>query len=149
MNTITKISAAVTLGLSLMGMNLAADAASLRPAVKAEQLQGSGVSYPSGQVIQLGTITVTRADEEGARASKTGGTVYLGSIQVTPADSSDARYAVRTAQQTGTIYLGSIQVKAKGHKIPVISSLVALVDSTSSRNLLSAVGALVFGRVGG
>jgi hypothetical protein len=149
MNTITKISAAVTLGLSLMGANLAADAANARPAVQAEQSQGSGVSHPSGKVIQLGTITVTRADEQGARVANTSGTLYLGSIQVTTADSIDSRYAASAAQQTGAVYLGGITVKARNHKIPVLGSLLALTDSTSSRNLLSVVGALVFGRVGG
>jgi hypothetical protein len=152
MNRITKISTAVALGISLMGTGFAADAASTRPAVKAEQLQGSGVSYP-GKVIQLGTIVVTRADEAGAHAAAPkpnyGSTVFLGKIVVTPADSTDVRYAVSVAERPGTVYLGTVKVKAHNGKLPVIGSLLAVADSTSSRNLLTMVGALVFGRVGG
>ena len=150
MNTIAKISTAVALGLSLMGASVAADAASARPAVKAVQLQSGGVSYPRGQVIQLGTITVTRADMEGARtAAHQAGTVFLGSITVTPADSADARYALSATQHPGTVYLGTIQVTARNHKLPLIGSLLAAIDSVGSRNLLTVVGALVFSRMPG
>jgi hypothetical protein len=150
MNTITKISTAIALGLSLMGASVAADAAAAHPAVKAEQLQSGGVSYPRGRVIQLGTITVTRADVEGARkASHQDGTVFLGSINVTPADSADARYAQSLAQRPGTVYLGTVQVTARNHKLPVIGALLAAIDSVGSRNLLTVVGALVFSRMAG
>lgn len=149
MNTIARISTAVTLGLSLMGASVAADVASARPAVKAAQLQSSGVSYPRGQVIQLGTINVTRADMEGTRtAAHQAGTVFLGKITVTPADSADARYAL-SATRPGTVYLGTIQVTARNHKLPVIGSLLAAIDSVGSRNLLTVVGALVFSRMPG
>jgi hypothetical protein len=153
MNSITKISAAVVLGLGLMGANLAADAASVNPAAKAAQSQGSGVSYSSGKVIHLGTIVVTPTDVPGAHAAKAkphyGSTAYLGVIRVTPSDSSDVRYAVSAAQQSGAVYLGTVQVKAHNGKLPVIGSLLALADSTSSRSMLTMVGALVFGRTGG
>ena len=148
MNTLIKISTAVALGLSLLGASVAADAASARPAVKAKQLQTGGVSYPRGQVIQLGTITVTRADVEGAKsATYKQGTVYLGSITVTPA--VGARYALNTAEHPGTVYLGTVQVTARNHKLPVIGSLLAAIDSVGSRNLLTVVGALVFSRMPG
>lgn len=141
MNTITKISTAVVLGLSLMGSAVAADAASAHPAQQA---------YPRGQVIQLGTITVTRADMEGAKsAAHRQGTVYLGSITVTPADSAGARYALNTSDHPGTVYLGTVQVTARNHKLPVIGSLLAAIDSVGSRNLLTVVGALVFSRMPG
>jgi hypothetical protein len=150
MNTITKISTAVALGLSLMGASAAADAASARPIAHAGQTQSGGVSYPRGKVIQLGTITVTRADMEGAHtASQKQGTVFLGSITVTPADSLDARYARSMAQRPGTIYLGTVTVTARNHKWPVIGSLLAAIDSVGSRNLLTVVGALVFSRMAG
>jgi hypothetical protein len=149
MNTITKISTAVDLGLSLMGASVAADAASARPAVKATQLQSGGASYPRGHVIQLGTIVVTPADQPGAKAAQKG-TVYLGSISVTPADSAGARYATSLAQQSGTVFLGTVKVTARNHKWPVIGSLLAAIDSVGSRNLLlTVVGALVFGRMAG
>jgi hypothetical protein len=74
--------------------------------------------------------------------------VYLGSIEVTPADSAEARYALRDSTP-GTVFLGTVDVKAKGHRMPVIGTLVAAIDSTHSRGLLAAVGALVFARVGG
>jgi hypothetical protein len=149
MNTIIKISTAVALGLSLMGASVAADAAAAHPAVKAQQLQNGGVSYPRGQVIQLGTITVTRADVEGRKAAHQDGTVFLGSIDVTPADSAEARYAQSLAQRPGTIYLGTVQVTARSYKLPVIGALLAAIDSVGSRNLLTVVGALVFSRMAG
>ncbi|HEY3858073.1 MAG TPA: hypothetical protein VGM47_00525 [Gammaproteobacteria bacterium] len=150
MNSITKISAAVVLGLGLMGTTLAAEAASVNLAAKAAQSQGSGVSYSSGKVIHLGTIVVTPADAPGAHTAKHNyGTAFLGTIRVTPADSIDARYAVSVAQQPGAVYLGTVQVRAHNGKLPVIGSLLALADSTSSRSMLTMVGALVFGRTGG
>ncbi len=149
MNTLTKISTAVALGLSLLGTSVAADA-SARPAVKAEQLQTGGISYPRGKVIQLGTITVTRADMEGAKSAAHGqGTVFLGSITVTPADSAGARYALSAAERPGTVDLGTVRVTARNHKLPVIGSLLAAIDSVGSRNLLTVVGALVFSRMPG
>ena len=142
MNTITKITTAAALGLSLLGASVAADAA---PAAKASQ-QG----YPRGHVIQLGTITVTRADMEGARsAAHPQATLYLGSITVTPADSTDARYALNAAERPGSIDIGTVKVTARGHKLPVIGTLVAAIDSVGSRNLLTVVGALVFSRMPG
>jgi hypothetical protein len=140
MNTITKISTAVALGLSLLGASVAADATG--PA----QPQ----SYSRGHVIQLGTITVTRADMEGARsAARQDSTVFLGSITVTPADSAGARYALSAAERPGTVDLGTVQVTARNHKLPVIGSLLAAIDSVGSRNLLTVVGALVFSRMPG
>ena len=148
MNTTTKFSTAIVLGLSLMGMNAAADAASARPVAKAAQVQTGTSRYTGGKVIQLGTIVVTRADAEGSKAVQPK-TLYLGSIYVTPADSLDARYAARQAEKPGTLFLGSINVKAKSQRLPVIGSLVAAIDSTRSRSLLAAVRALVFARAGG
>jgi hypothetical protein len=164
MNTTTKLSTAIVLGLSLLGMS-AADAASARLVTKAALVQTGAGSYTSGKVIHLGTIVVTPADT-GAKAPAHKGTVdlgvvkvtaadtlearaarkrtvYLGSIDVTPVNSA-ARYAV-----AGTVDLGVISVKAKGHRVPVIGSLVAAIDSTHSRSMLAAVGALVFARAGG
>jgi hypothetical protein len=87
---------------------------------------------------------------QGARtAARQDGTVFLGSITVTPADSADARYALSVAQRTGTVYLGTVQVTARNHKLPVIGSLLAAIDSVGSRNLLTVVGALVFSRMPG
>ena len=150
MNTITKISTAVVLGLSLMGASVAADAASARPMTNAGYAQSGGVNYPRGHVIQLGTITVTRADMEGARTgNRQDHTVFLGSITVTPADSADARYARSVAQRPGTVFLGTVTVTARNHKLPVIGSLLAAIDSVGSRNLLTVVGALVFSRMPG
>jgi hypothetical protein len=149
MNTITKISTAVVLGLSLMGASLAADAASARPMTNAGHAQSGGASYPRGHVIQLGTIVVTPADQQGAKAIQNG-TVYLGSISVTPADSADARYAAKVAMQSNTVFLGTVKVTARNHKLPVIGSLLAAIDSVGPRNvLLTMVGALVFGRMAG
>jgi len=147
MNTITKISTSVALGLSLLGASVAADAASARPATHAASTQTGGISYPRGQVIQLGTITVTRADMEGTAHNQ--GTVYLGSITVTPVDSAGVRYAFNPAEHPGSVYLGTVQVTARNHKLPVIGSLLAAIDSVGSRNLLSVVGALVFSRMPG
>jgi hypothetical protein len=155
MNTTTKLSTAIVLGLSLLGMSAAADAASARPVTKAPQVQTGATSYAAGKVIHLGTISVTRDDAEGAKAkapkaTQPKGTLFLGSISVTPADSVDARYAVAQAQQKpGSVFIGSIEVTAKSHRLPVIGTLVAAVDSTRSRNLLAAIGALVFARAGG
>jgi len=141
MNTITKISAAVALGLSLLSMSAAADATSAHTA----QAQ----NYPRGHVIQLGTIVVTPADQQGTKAAQKG-TVYLGSIQVTPADSADARYAASLVPQSGAVFLGTVKVTARSRKLPVIGSLLAAIDSVGPRNvLLTVVGALVFGRVAG
>lgn len=165
MNTTTKLSIAIVLGLSLLGMS-AADAASARPLTKAGQAQ-TGVSYTSGKVIHLGTIVVTPADMPGAKAAtKPAGTIYLGVVNVTAADTLEARAARRNTVYlgsievtpansaaryavAGTVDLGVINVKAKGHRIPVIGSLVAAIDSTHSRSMLAAVGALVFARAGG
>ena len=163
MNTTTKLNTAIVLGLSLLGMS-AAGAASARPATKAAQTQTGAGSYASDKVIHLdpvlvtpantpaakpaagtlylGEVKVTAADTLEARAARQR-TVYLGSINVTPSDSA-ARYAVAS----GTVNLGTISVKAKGHRVPVIGSLVAAIDSTSSRGMLAAVGALVFARSG-
>ena len=155
MNTTTRLSTAIVLGLSLMGLSAAADAASARPVAKATQVQTGNSSYSSGKVIHLGTIEVTRADAEGAKAAKltqSRGTMLLGTVTVTPADSieaRDARYAVRQAQKPGTVFLGTVDVKAKSRRLPVIGTLVAAIDSTRSRSLLAAVGALVFARAGG
>lgn len=148
MNTTTKLSTAIVLGLSLMGMSAAADAASARPVTKAAQIQTGATSYSTGKVVHLGTIEVTRADAEGAKAKTASHTLYLGSVQVTRADSAEARYAVQ-GQKAGTLYLGSVDVKAKGHRLPVIGAVLAAVDSTRNRGLLAAVGALVFARSGG
>ena len=164
MNTTTKLSTAIVLGLSLLGMS-AADAAGARPVTKAAQAQTGTGSYASDKVIHLapiyvtpanvpaakpaagtlylGEVQVTAADTLEARAARRR-TVYLGSISVTPADSA-ARYAVAA----GTVNLGTVTVKAKSRRIPVIGSLVAAIDSTSSRGMLAAVGALVFARAGG
>ena len=142
MNTITKISTAIALGLSLLGSSVVADAASAHPAPQQ--------SHPRGHVIQLGTITVTRADMTGARlAAHQDGTLFLGSITVTPADSADGRYALSAAEHPGTVYLGTVKVTARSHKLPVIGSLLAAIDSVGSRNLLTVVGALVFSRMPG
>jgi hypothetical protein len=149
MNTTSKLSTAIVLGLSLMGMSAAADAASAHPVQKAAQVQTGTTSYSTGKVIHLGTIEVTRADAEGAKAPRAKGTMYLGSISVTPADSADVRYAARQAQKPGTVFLGTVNVKAKSQRLPVIGALVAAADSTRSRSLLAAVGALVFARAGG
>ena len=181
MNTTTRLSTAVVLGLGLMGMSVAADAASARLIASAAQVKSGGTSYSTGKIIHLGTIVVTRADAEGAKAPKAKpsystarigeinvtaadslearvavkaaqrqGSVYLGSISVTAADSTDVHYAVRDArQQPGTLFLGTVNVQAKSRRLPVIGTLVAAVDSTSSRSLLAAVGALVFTRPGG
>jgi hypothetical protein len=149
MNTITKISTAVVLGLSLMGASLAADAASARAMTNAGHTQSGGTNYPRGHVIQLGTIVVTPADQQGAKAIQKG-TVYLGSISVTPADSAAARYAASLDMQSGTVFLGTVKVTARNHKLPVIGSLLAAIDSVGPRNvLLTVVGALVFGRMAG
>ena len=166
MNTTTRLSTAIVLGLSLLGMS-AADAASARPVTKAGQIQTGASSYTSGKVIHLGTILVTPADMPGAKAAaKPAGTIYLGEVQVTAADTLEARAArrrtvylgsidvtpVNSAARyavAGTVDLGVINVKAKGHRIPVIGSLVAAIDSTHSRSMLAAVGALVFARAGG
>ena len=172
MNTTTKLSTAIVLALGLFGMG-AAGAASARPMTQAALVQTGATSYAAGKVIHLGTILVTRADAEGAPApvaKPRAGTVflgevdvtpadtlatraarrhivYLGSIEVTPADSAEARYVMRGQQST--VFLGSIDVKAKGHRVPVIGTLIAAIDSTHSRSLLAAVGALVFARAGG
>ena len=141
MNTITRFSTAVALGLGLLGASVAADAASARPAQQ---------GYPRGQVVQLGTITVTRADMEGARpAAHQLGTVFLGSITVTPTNSAAARYALNATERPGTVYLGTVKVTARNHTLPVIGSLLAAIDSVGSRNLLTVVGALVFSRMPG
>jgi hypothetical protein len=151
MNTITKISTAIVLGLGLTGgASLAADAANARPTAHAGHTQAGGVSYPRGQVIQLGTITVTPADMGGPRtAAHRDGTVFLGSITVTPAASAGARYASSPTQPAGTVFLGTVSVTARNHKLPVIGSLLAAIDAVGSRNLLSVVGALVFSRMPG
>ena len=128
-----------------LGLSAAADAASARPVAKASQAQTGATRYSAGNVIHLGTIEVTRADAEGAKAQ---GTLYLGAITVTPAD-TEARYAARQALRSGTVFLGTVNVKAKSQRLPVIGSLVAAIDSTRSRSLLAAVGALVFARAGG
>ena len=164
MNTTTKLSTAIVLGLSLLGMS-AADAASARPVTKAAQIQTGTGSYASDKVIHLAPIVVTPANARAAKPAN--GTVYLGEVQVTAADTLEARAArqrtvylgsinvtpvnsaVRYAVAAGTVNLGTISVKAKGHRLPVIGSLVAAIDSTSSRGMLAAVGALVFARAGG
>ena len=115
MNRIAKLSAAVTLGLSLMGASLAADAASARST--AAQSQSGGTSYATDKVIHLGTITVTRADEAGVARPKArpavSGTGFLGKVTVTADDTLEARAAAQTARQQGTVFLGEVVVTAK------------------------------------
>jgi hypothetical protein len=108
-----KLSAAVALGLSLMGASLAADAASAAPGTKAHQLQSGPAGYGQGKVIHLGTIKVTRADMEGAKPKakpRYGSSAFLGKVTVTAADSPMARDAAAAARKDGTLYLGSITV---------------------------------------
>ena len=115
MNRIAKLSVAVTLGLSLMGASLGADAASARSSAAKSQTGGS--SYADGpQVIHLGTILVTRADEArvaSATTPRSGRTAYLGRIQVSADDSTEARAAAATASRAGTAFLGEVVVTPK------------------------------------
>lgn len=112
-NRIVKLSAAVLLGLGLMGASLAADAASAAPAAKARLMQSGPAGYGQGKVIHLGTIKVTRADMEGAKPkakSRYGSSAFLGKVTVTAADSPMARAAAAAASKDGTLYLGTITV---------------------------------------
>ena len=115
MNRIAKLSAAVALGLGLMGASLAADAASARSSVAKSQTGGSDYSS-SPKVIHLGTIVVTRADEAGTVKPKAhaayGRTAYLGRVEVTAKDSAEAR-AVAASVKPGTAFLGEVVVTAK------------------------------------
>jgi hypothetical protein len=170
-----QLSAAVALGLGITFTSLDAAAAMNAPQAKLHRVES--VSLPGAQtkVIHLGTVYVTRADAEGAkpRQPKSYGTVYLGTVHVTeadslearaaakasqqkgastvtPADSTDVRYAVRDVkEQPGTVFLGTVYVHAKSRRLPVIGTLLAAMDSTSSKGLLAAVGTLVFTLAGG
>jgi len=116
--SITRLSAAVLLGLGLMDASLAADAASAAPAAKAHMMQSGAAAYGQGKVIHLGTITVTRADAEGAKPKAKvrpsyGRTAYLGKLTVTAADSPVPRAAEAAAHKSGTLYLGTVTVTAE------------------------------------
>jgi len=179
MNHIAKLSAAVALGLSLMGASLAADAASVR--TSATRAETSASPYTQGKVIHLGTIVVTRADEEGAPKAKAHpsygtrflgrikvtaddteaardaavtaraqGTMFLGAVTVTAADSPDARYAAtQAARQPGTLFLGTVVVTSRDTKPALVGELVAAVRRLQSRATFSVISALVFERAGG
>ncbi|HSN16796.1 MAG TPA: hypothetical protein VLV87_01185 [Gammaproteobacteria bacterium] len=116
MNRIAKVSAAVALGLGLLGASLAADAASARSTAARSQSGGVGYSSASSKVIHLNTILVTRADVAGIAEPKAqaayGRTAYLGSIQVTASDSAEARAAAASVKP-GTVFLGAVVVTAK------------------------------------
>ena len=120
-----KLSAAVALGLSLMGASLAADAASAAPGTKARQLQSGPAGYGPGKVIHLGTITVTGDDTE------------------------TARYAMAQADQSGTMYLGSVRVTPRDAKAPVIGGMLAVTHYLAPKTLLTVISTLVIDRVGG
>jgi len=112
MNRIAKLSAAVTLGLGLMGMGVAADAANQHAATP--RVETSASPYTHGKVIRLGTIVVTRADMDGALKAKAhpsyGSMVFLGRIKVTADDTEEARAASRVARKQGTVFLGAVTV---------------------------------------
>ena len=137
---IVKLSAAVALGLSLMGASLAADAASAAPAAKARQIQTGARSYGQGHVIHLGTITVTRADMDGTRKGKGrspyGSTAYLGKVNVTADDTLEARATARAAKQQGTLFLGSVVVTDADSE-----------DARLAANLANTPGTLYLGSV--
>jgi len=112
MNRIAKLSAAVTLGLGLLGGSLAADAASVHAATTRAEIGAS--PYTHGKVINLGTIVVTRADLEGAPKVEarlsSGRTAFLGRIKVTADDTEEVRAAARVAREQGTMFLGAVTV---------------------------------------
>jgi hypothetical protein len=109
-----RLSAAVALGLSLMGASLAADAASAAPTAKTHQIKSASVSGGQGKVIHLGTITVTRADMDGPHKSKGrapyGSTAYLGKVNVTAQDTLEAHAAAASAKKQGALFLGTVMV---------------------------------------
>ncbi|HEX2667947.1 MAG TPA: hypothetical protein VHP13_06190 [Gammaproteobacteria bacterium] len=169
MNTTTKLSAAVALGLCLMGASLAADAASAAPAAKAQTTLTTGA--PShGQarnVIHLGTIKVTAADAEGARQPKRnyGSTAYLGRVEVTADDSAASRAAAATAAKQGAFYLGAVTVtNADSEDARVAANLAdepgtlylgaVTVTARDAKapvlgGVMAVISALVFARMGG
>ena len=177
MNRIAKLSAAVTLGLSLMGASLAADAASARST--AAQSQSGGSSYVAGKVIHLGTIVVTPADAAGSAKPETayGRTAYLGHIEVTTKDSTEARAvaasikpgtaflgevvvsakdseearyaAAQAAAQPGTAFLGIVEVTAKDTKPAFVGKTVVALRRIGHNAMVSMISALAFVRVGG
>lgn len=179
MNRIAKLSAAVTLGLSLMGASLAADAASASSTAAQSQSGGSsqvtrkvihlkpivvtradeaGQPKPKhtvyGRTAYLGTVTVTAADSQEARAAEQGaqqkGTMYLGDVVVTPKDSDEARYAAaQAAIQPGTLYLGTVEVTGRDTKPAFVGKAVMAMRRLSHNAMVSMISALAFVRVGG
>jgi len=179
MNRIAKLSAAVTLGLSLMGASLGADAASASSTAAQSQTGGSsqvarkvihlkpmvvtradeaGVAKPKhpayGRTAYLGTVTVTAADSLEARAAEQSahqkGTLYLGDVVVTPKDSDEARYAAaQAAMQPGTVYLGTVEVTGRDTKPAFVGKAVMAMRRLSHNAMVSMISALAFVRVGG
>lgn len=175
MNRIAKLSAAVALGLSLMGASLGADAASTA------QSQTGGTRYTSSKVIHLGKILVTRADEAGqskpkaqpaygrtaylgriqvtaedsaearaAAASVRPGSAFLGTVVVTARDSEEARYAAaQAAAQPATAFLGTVEVTAKDTKPAFVGKTVVALRRIGRNAMVSMISALAFVRVGG
>jgi|GEM_PF-7080101 len=166
MNTTLKLSAAIALSVSFACFNAFARGA--------QEVQPHHV-----QVIQLGTIRVTRADAEGMKPAAAvphyGSTLFLGRIQVTPSDSPDARAAALEAQHSGGVFLGAITVTANDSeearyaaadaashgsvylgsirvtqpKSAFARGLLAVERYFGSHASLAALGTLVFGRLGG
>ena len=120
---IAKLSAAVTLGLSLMAASLAADAASARSA--AAHAQTGSSSHPSGEVTNLGTITVTAAD------------------------TLEARHSAQIAAQPGTVFLGTVQVSGRDTKPAFVGKTVLALRRLGHNAMISMITALAFVRVGG
>ena len=179
MNRIVKLSAAVALGLSLMGASLAADAASAHSTAARSQTGGSDAP---DHVIHLGKIVVTRADQDSQPKSKSHaaygrtaylgrvqvtaddsaesraaaataraqGAVYLGTVVVTPMDSVDARYAAaQVAAQPGTAFLGTVEVTAKDSKPAFVGKTVVALRRLGRNAMVSMISALAFMRVAG
>ena len=110
-------------------------------------LTASATHSPARQTIELGTIQVTPADTETARAVRQHATVELGVIRVTPADASDARYAA--AERRGTVNLGTVKVTPRDAKPALLGEVLAATHRLAQKTVYAMVTALVFARTWG
>ena len=125
-----------------------ASAAVLGLALGFASLSASAAPSPAHQVLKLGTIKVTPADMEAARAARQHATVDLGVIRVTPADAAGASYASIIAH-SGTLNLGTVKVTPRDAKPALFGEMLAVTHHLAQKTAYAVVTALVFARTWG
>lgn len=120
----------------------------LGAALAIASLSASATQSPARRVMQLGTIKVTAADTEEARAARRSATVDLGVIRVTPADAAGASYASIIAH-SGTLSLGTVKVTPRDAKPALLGEMLAVTHHLAQKTAYAVVTALVFARTWG